>query len=353
MMEFKFAKFLAPEIKIIFCCLIVFAFSALMTWVARLYAIHKAILDIPNERSSHQIPTPRAGGLGIILTFILSLVWLGWFNLLDQKLVVALFGGGLAVAAIGFCDDVYHVKPRWRILVHILAALWAVYWIGGFSSVDIGEWHFPLHWLGAFLAVFAIVWCINFYNFMDGIDGLAGTEGIFVSLVSGLFLWGSGHFLLAILMWFLAAANAGFIVWNWSPAKIFLGDAGSGFLGFVFGTIGLYTANQGFLEIAFWWILLAVFLCDATFTLLKRICQGKRWYSAHREHAYQDLISQGANHRQVTLGVQAINCCILLPMAYLAYRVPFLSIWLVGMSTVILALIWLWIKFPDGKLLKE
>lgn len=331
-------------IDIMICCVLALVFSVLMTWAARVYAIHKAILDIPNERSSHQIPMPRAGGLGIISTVILTMLGLGAWGIISQPLVVALLGGGLAVAGIGFCDDVYCVKPRWRILVHIFAAIWAVYWLGGFAEITIGHFHLTLNWLGSLLAIFAVVWCINFYNFMDGIDGLAGTEGIFVGIVSGFALWWVGDVVLASVMWLLAAAAGGFTVWNWSPAKIFLGDAGSGFLGFVFGVVGLYTVNQGLLHIAFWWVLLAVFLVDATFTLLKRMFQGKRWYSAHREHAYQDLVSFGVSHAQVTLGVQAINCFVLLPMAYLIYRWPQLSITFVILSTVILGVVWLHIK---------
>ena len=339
------------DIKTIFTCLIAFLFSAFTTWLVRLYALRKAILDIPNERSSHTTPTPRGGGIAVVLTFCLSILWLRITNTIEPNLTWALIGGGIVIAAIGYCDDVYTIKARWRFALHFAVAIWALYWLGGFSVLDLGTWKISLHWAGSVLAIISIIWCINFYNFMDGIDGLAGSEGIFISLASGIALWLVGAPNSALVLWLLTASIAGFTLWNWPPAKIFLGDVGSGFLGYIFAALALDTINKGFLPIAFWWIIIAVFLCDATFTLVYRVYQGKKWYSAHREHAYQHLTSCGANHKQVTTRIVILNCCVLLPMAFFVLYQPAQSLLLMAASTICLWLIWVWIKSrPISKL---
>ena len=179
---------------------------------------------------------------------------------------------------------------------------------------------------------------------MDGIDGLAGSEGIFIALASGMALGWLGSYHVAIIAWLLAASISGFTLWNWPPAKIFLGDVGSGYLGFIFAVFGLYTVNKNFLPITFWCIILAVFLWDATFTLIYRMLQGKKWYSAHREHAYQHVVSLGASHKKTTLSILIINFCILLPIAFGIIYWPMQSIWLMASSILGLWLLWAWIK---------
>ena len=300
------------------------------------YALHKSILDIPNERSSHHIPIPRGGGVAIVLTFILSITWLSWSQLLEPSIAYTLIGGGIMVAAIGYCDDVYSSKARTRILIHCLATIWALYWLGG--------WKINSSLLGYILAFIGILWCINLYNFMDGIDGLAGSEGMFVSVASGIVLFWAGAHHLAGVLWLLACAIAGFTLWNWPPAKIFLGDAGSGFLGYIFAVIGLYTINKGLLPVSFWWIILAIFTCDATFTLVYRAYQGKQWYMAHREHAYQHLITYGATHKQVTVGIIIVNCCLLFPAAFATTHWPTESFWFITASILCLGPLWSSIK---------
>jgi Fuc2NAc and GlcNAc transferase len=319
--------------KIIFYCLLTFLLSTLTTYTVRLYMLRHSIFDIPNERSSHQIPTPRGGGIAIVLTFSLATLLLTFTHAININLSITLLGGGLAIAALGYCDDLYTLPARWRILVHILSAAWALYWLGGFPL-------FTLHWQGSLIALLGIVWCINFYNFMDGIDGLASSEGLFVAIAAGVALHVLGSPSSATILWLLSAAIAGFVLWNWPPAKIFLGDAGSGYLGYVFAAMTLYTVNQQLLPLTFWWIILAVFICDATFTLFYRIHQGQRWYSAHREHAYQHLIARGASHKQVTLGITLINCLILFPIALATLHWPTQSLFL--LSAILLSFFLLW-----------
>lgn len=322
--------------KISYYCLLAFLFAFAMTWAIRRHAI----LDIPNERSSHKTPTPRGGGIAIVFTFCTFILWLTWQGLIDLHLMYALIGGGFTIAAVGYYDDIHSLSARWRILLHGLAAYWALYWLDGFPIFQLGNTIISLNWIGSLLALIGIVWCINFYNFMDGIDGLAGSEGIFVSLASGAALWLVSTYHLAAVMWILAAAIAGFTVWNWQPAKIFLGDVGSGFLGYVFAVLGIFTIKNTALPITFWWIILAVFICDATFTLLHRVCQGKRWYEAHREHTYQYFVLSGMQHKHVTLSITLINCCILLPIAFTTLYWPIQSYWLMLGATLLLSFIW-------------
>ncbi|EKD55047.1 MAG: hypothetical protein ACD_60C00028G0044 [uncultured bacterium] len=332
------------DAKIIFFCVCTFLFTIFMTWVIRCHALRKAILDIPNERSSHRIPTPRGGGIAIVLSFLISLTGLYLAGWIDANFTVALIGGGLIIAITGYCDDIYSLKARSRILLHILAAMWALYWLGGFPVLDIGIEKITLPHMGYLLALITIIWCTNFYNFMDGIDGLAGSEGIFVALASGIALSLMGAFHLSIVMYLLTASILGFTVWNWPPAKIFLGDVGSGFLGFVFAVIALHTANQQLLSVFFWLTLSGIFLWDATFTLLYRALRGKRWYEAHREHAYQHLIALGANHKQVTISITLFNCCLLLPMACVIFYWPAYLLKLTSLSILSLGFTWIFIK---------
>jgi Fuc2NAc and GlcNAc transferase len=288
--------------------------SASITHAVRGYAARR-LLDVPNARSSHSNPTPRGGGLAVVAAFSLALVYLYWQQRLPFALLMAL-AGALPVAAIGFWDDHGHVPARWRLLIQAAAAGWSLYWLGGFESLEFCGETYELGWLGNVLGGFFIVWLLNLFNFMDGIDGIAGVEVVTATLSAGLLLWlapgsaGTGDALLA-----LAAATAGFLLWNWPPAKIFMGDVGSGFVGFLLGVLALRTAADGSLGLAAWLILVGVFFADATMTLLRRMANGQRWYEAHRSHAYQHAARRWASHKRVTLAVLAINLVWLFPLA--------------------------------------
>lgn len=313
-----------------------------VTWLVRVYALRNNIMDIPNERSSHAVATPRGGGIAIILVFFLAAMWLVWSNLIPLDLFIALLGGGIIVAGIGYLDDLKGLSARVRVVVHLLAAVWLLYWLGGYSVFQIGSWQIVLGWIGTVIAVLGAVWLINLYNFMDGIDGLAASEGVFVCLAAGIALWLNGAYGLAELCFFLMISIAGFLIWNWSPAKIFLGDIGSGFLGYLLAALIIYTTKVNVLPIFFWLILLAVFVCDATFTLVRRVLQGKQWYKAHCEHAYQRLSRKTKSHSMVTLYVQMLNLLLLLPLAFLTLKFQDLALWV---FLIVLFGLWiLWFK---------
>lgn len=274
--------------------------SAALTGVVRRYAIARSLVDHPNARSSHDRPTPRGGGLAlaaVILGGTASLTLAGW---IDVAAGIGIAGGGLAVAAVGWLDDHSSLPPTVRAGVHLLAALWAVTWLGGLPALRVGQGAIALGASGTVLGVLAVAWAINFYNFMDGIDGLAAGQAVLVAGLGAGFLLGDGVGGLGMVAALTLGASAGFLAWNWAPARIFMGDVGSGLLGFVFGALAVGSEQQGSLPALGWLLLLGTFFLDATLTLVRRMLAGERWFEAHRSHAYQRAVQSGWSHRRVT-----------------------------------------------------
>ncbi|KPN94027.1 MraY family glycosyltransferase [Pseudomonas nunensis] len=300
-------------------CWLILALAGLsyaLTAILRRYALSRSLLDIPNNRSSHSVPTPRGGGVAIVLTFLLALAVLFSEGLIPASIFFALAGAGALTAIIGFLDDHGHIAARWRLLAHFLAAIWGVYWLGGLPALSVYGVSINLGWFGHLLAVIYLVWMLNLYNFMDGIDGIAGVEAVTICLGGCLLYW-AGHS--ADQAWpavLLAACVAGFLCWNFPPAKIFMGDAGSGFLGVVIGVLSLQAGWISPDILWGWLILLGVFIVDATFTLLRRLLRGDKIYEAHRSHAYQFASRRFGKHLPVTLAVGLINLFWLLPVAF-------------------------------------
>ncbi|MEQ7919208.1 glycosyltransferase family 4 protein [Xanthomonas sp. WHRI 1810A] len=289
--------------------------SLLLTAALRRYALHRSIIDIPNARSSHSVPTPRGGGVAIVIAFLLALVLIGILNVEPWPILTAYLGAGTLIAVIGFMDDHGHIAARWRLLGHFFAAAWALFWLGGLAPLTVMGVSFNLGWVGGVLAAFYLVWMLNLYNFMDGIDGIASVEAICSCLVLALIYWveGQGNLIWTPLL--LAMAVAGFLVWNFPPAKIFMGDAGSGFLGIILGCLSIQAgwANSDYFFA--WLIMLGVFVVDATFTLIRRLVRGDKVYEAHRSHAYQFASRAVGSHKPVTVAVILINLIWLLPIA--------------------------------------
>jgi Fuc2NAc and GlcNAc transferase len=322
--------------------------SFLLTAALLRYAISRSLIDVPNARSSHTIATPRGGGVAIVVAFVMSLVFLYAAGLMSTVTFFANTGAGLAIALIGFMDDHGHIAARWRLLGHFAAATWLLGWIGGLPPIELFGSSVDLGWAGHMLAVFYLVWLLNLYNFMDGIDGIASVEAICACLGGCLLYWLSD---LGNLIWgplLLAASVAGFLCWNFPPARIFMGDAGSGFLGIILGGLSLQAAWVSEQMLWAWLILLGVFIVDATFTLFRRLLRGDKVYEAHRSHAYQFASRRFGKHLPVTLAVGVINLFWLLPIA-----VGVTQFGLDGAMGVIVAyvpLIVLAIKFHAGDL---
>ena len=289
--------------------------SLLLTSALRRYALSKSLIDVPNARSSHTVPTPRGGGVAIVLSFLLLVPLLSIFSLLPWASAWGLIGAGAGVAVLGFLDDHGHIAARWRLLGHFSAAVWALFWLGGIPPLTIMGVVFDMGWIGVVLSLFYLVWMLNLYNFMDGIDGLASVEAIAVCLSASLIYALMGFSSLAWAPLLLSFTVAGFLYWNFPPAKIFMGDAGSGFLGVTLGILSLQAACASPALLWVWVILMGVFVVDATFTLVRRLVRGDKVYEAHRSHAYQYASRQFGRHLPVTLTVGLVNVVWLLPVA--------------------------------------
>jgi Fuc2NAc and GlcNAc transferase len=297
--------------------------AAVLTGLLRRYALATCLIDIPNARSSHNSPTPRGGGLSIVIVFLLGLPVLSMMGVLTSEALWAIFGAGAWVALVGFLDDHGHIPARWRLLAHFIGAAWGLYWLGGMPSLvflfpgsSLGEHAINPGWLVQILGIFYLVWVLNLYNFMDGIDGLASIEAITACLGAALlYLSGSDSFGQWVAPVLLAMTVAGFLFWNFPPARIFMGDAGSGFLGMV---LGLFSIQAAWIAPQFFWswlILLGVFIVDATWTLFRRFLRGEKIYEAHRSHAYQYASRYYGSHKTVSLAIGVINVCWLTPLA--------------------------------------
>ena len=302
------------------------------TGLVRRFALARSLLDIPNERSSHSIPTPRGGGVAIVVVVlggILAGTVGGWIR---ETIALALVPSGAAVALVSWLDDRRGVPRSIRFLVHIAAAAWVVYCLG---PVEIG-----LGFLGPIVTVLGIAWMANLFNFMDGIDGLAAGEALTVGLAAMLLCWRVEDLEPTWLAALIVVAAAGFLPWNWSPARIFLGDVGSVFLGFILASLGVLTSQRGDIPAPGWLVLLGVFLLDATITLLRRFARGERWFVAHRSHAYQRAVQAGFTHARLSGAVMAINGVLALLVWWAVARPHWSAGAYSGALILLLALYW-------------
>jgi glycosyltransferase WbpL len=304
--------------------------SAALTLVVIRLALSQGLLDVPNARSSHSNPTPRGGGLAIALAASAGFCVLYGFGAVHIGLLMALLGGGGAVAAVGFMDDRRPLSARVRFAVHLAAAIWAVAWLGGLPPLRLGTVVADLGWVGHVVAVLGIVWTLNLFNFMDGIDGIAASEAVFVGAAGGsLLLVGGLSPQVPSAALVFAAACAGFLPWNWPRARIFMGDVGSGYLGYVIAVLACAAARESAVAVWIWLVLGGVFFVDSTVTLVRRALRGERVHEAHRSHAYQWLARRWRSHRRVTVATIALNLLWLFPCALVATLFVDQSSWMV------------------------
>jgi UDP-N-acetylmuramyl pentapeptide phosphotransferase/UDP-N-acetylglucosamine-1-phosphate transferase len=280
----------------------VFCVSYVGVGLYRKWGLHNKLLDIPNERSSHTKPTPYGAGTVIVVMCLVGYIPISVY--LSGTFSWGYFFGALLVALVSFFDDVYKVAFWWRLLIHSIAAVMLI--------ADQGTWHgitmlgrLQLGNWGYILTFVWIVWMVNSYNFMDGIDGLAGFQAVIA---------GFGWMILALMLdmpalylisGMIALSSLGFLLHNWKPASIFMGDVGSAFLGFTFAALPLLARNMA----NYAWDLLPIaavlfvwfFLFDSVITLLRRLVRGERVWIAHKEHLFQRLVMSGLSHLQVTI----------------------------------------------------
>lgn len=310
--------------------------SALLTAPVRHWLLRRRLLDLPGARRSHAIPTPRGGGLAIVATLVLA--WLLWPGglLAWWPPMVAVAG----MALIGWLEDRMELPARWRFAGQLAIALWLVAAIGGVTRVDVVGITVDIPWLWNGLAVVGVIWLINLYNFMDGSDGLAAGQGLWAGLAFAVLFALAGYPQAAAFAVAAAGAWGGFLFWNRPPAGIFMGDVGSLALGTLVAAFAVIGATNGAVSIWVSFMVSSVFVVDATATLLARVARGERWYTAHRQHAYQRLLDRGWSHGQVMGLYLLVNVFVVLPGVVVAVRWPHFDTVLAAGLTVMLAVGW-------------
>lgn len=309
--------------------LIFFLLTFMLTYLMRVYALKRNIIDNPNERSSHSIPTPRGGGVAVVVSYIVGVILLIYFGHLSQHIGLTLIVSGFIIALLGFLDDHGHINSMLRLAIHFMVAIGVVVSLGGFSEVKIFN-DFSLGFSANIIAVLFLVWLLNLYNFMDGINGIASIEAITTMMSMAVIYFIFNLQLNIEILWLLTACAFGFLLWNFPKAKIFMGDACSGFLGLTLGILALIALKENLVLFCAWIICLGVFIVDATFTLIRRVLSGYKMYDAHRSHAYQILSRKFSSHTPVTIAVALVNILWLFPIAYWTvnteYNYPELSV---------------------------
>lgn len=298
--------------------------SLALTGAALVYARRRGLLDQPGARRSHLHPTPRGGGVGIVAAALVvgipALLWLpaAWPASTVSHVAVAVF----AVAAVGWFDD-HRPIPVWpRIVVHVIAAL-LVAGAALMPAVHADGW--MLWWLP--VVAIALVGSINAHNFMDGIDGILGLQALFVLLAYALLAGFAGQAALAGAALAVASACIGFLLFNAPPARIFMGDVGSGTLGLLIGALAALLVQR---RPAMLWpclILPSAFLVDSGLTLARRVLAGQRWYAPHRQHLYQWLVRVNWSHARTDAAYVTWNLALVAPLAWLAVLWPATGPW--------------------------
>lgn len=304
-----------------------FALVAVLSAGVIRYGPGFGLLDTPVARSAHVAPKPLGGGAALAAPYFLCVIWFVASAAISESALAYL--GCLFIVVLGFSDDRWQLSSKVRLPVQFIVSLAAVRAIG-VDSVDFGFFSLSEPLTLSLLAVLSLVWLCNLTNFMDGIDGIAASQLLVTSLSCVVLLVGldaaageSGeHDVVLTLSVVLAASAAGFLLWNWSPASLFMGDAGSGFIGFALGLLALESLVTQRMSVWSWVLLLGVFIADTAVTLLVRIIRGERWYEGHSQHAYQILSRRLNSHPRVVGGVILINICWLLPLAWVAGILP-------------------------------
>lgn len=283
-------------------------------------------IDTPNSRSLHARPTPRGGGIGIALAFFLvaggQVAWRG-----DFYTLTSLFLPLAAIVAVSHLDDRRSLSPGPRLLVHLGAAVWFVLLSSGLERISLPGIAIPLGVTGGgVFSVLLLVWLTNLYNFMDGMDGFAGGMAVIGFGVLGALSHMGGDATGALLAWCAAGGSAGFLVLNFPPARLFMGDVGSLLLGFLAGALVIRAEHQAAVPAWIGLLVFSPFAVDATVTVVRRAVRGDRVWQPHRTHYYQQLVRLGWGHRRTVLVEYALMlaCAV---SAWLGLGLPATAQW--------------------------
>ncbi len=316
------------DFRVFFVLALSGALSFFVAFCVMRYAELLRLVQIPNNRSSHEKPTPSGGGIGIAVSVTLA----GGILISDLSTPLReILWLAIWLAVIGLLDDIHFLSIKIRVGMQMLVVAGLLMLLGDLPPVILFE---NMALQGLFLSILLLltgVWWINLFNFMDGVDGIAGAQAVTMLLpAAALAAWTNADAManpVWILILCMGVATMGFLLLNWPTARIFMGDVGSNWLAFSIFAVALLTIQAGWLSYPAWLVLAAVFVTDATVTLLARMVRGDRWYEAHRSHAYQRLSrrwrgDRKTGHRTVTLLTVAVNVLWLSPLAWACLRFP-------------------------------
>jgi Fuc2NAc and GlcNAc transferase len=277
-------------------------------------AISRKILSNPNHRTLHKSSTPRGGGVVFSSIFVIFSLYFWRNDPSNYVIYLTISVGGLAALLVGFIDDLVSISPIKKLIFQVILAGWGVFWLEG-GPLMVIDWMPNI--IVLFISMFFLVWIMNAYNFMDGVDGMASLGGILASiLVALIIVITNGLTLTALLLLLLSSTMAGFLIFNWPQAKIFMGDSGSMFLGYFFGCIVLYTTMHNEVTIWTWIIVFGYYIADTTTTQIMRLIMVKKWYAPHRSHAYQNYARLTDSH---------LKTIMLFVLYYLIWIFPLLT----------------------------
>ncbi|HUL74534.1 MAG TPA: hypothetical protein VLT86_15605 [Vicinamibacterales bacterium] len=317
---------------------VAFAASLAGVWLVERHARRLGLLDLPNERSSHVEPRPRGGGLGIVLGVLAAAAASSVTSVAPSHDVWVVVSAALLVAAVGLWDDVHGLTVTPRLVAQLVAAVWVVASVGSPERLPLPPpLDVPLGLLGPLLTIVWLVAVTNFFNFMDGVDGLAAGQAILTLSALGWAMWPGGGAGVALVA---AAACGAFLVRNWAPARIFLGDVGSAFVGFLLAALPLTgppALRSRLVLLA--GVSLALFLLDPVATLVARTRRGAALGAAHREHAYQQFVEPGESHARLVSWLLA-SAAVLSALALAAYRRPELAWPSIALAIAVFAVEW-------------
>lgn len=318
---------------ILVAALAAFVMSLLVVTLVERRARAFGLIDVPNTRSSHLQPRPRGGGLGVVLGVFVGLAVMAAAGADLDAGVWAVIIGAAIVAAAGLWDDVATLGPAPKLGAQVLAAGIVMWSAGGFARVPLPPPFDPvLGWIGVPLAIVWIVGVTNFFNFMDGADGLAAGQACITFVAIGWVVWPMPAATVALVA---AAATAAFLLRNWAPARVFLGDVGSGWLGFVLAALPFAApVDRRERLVVLVATSLALFLVDPVLTLARRLVLGRKIGAAHREHAYQQLFDPRGSHGPAVLGLLMAAASITAVAAF-AYRQSSIAWWSIGLALVV------------------
>jgi Fuc2NAc and GlcNAc transferase len=307
------------------------AAGAVAAWLLTALVLRRAeslrLIDLPNARSSHSRPTPRGGGLSIVVVVLALLLWQAVLGSRGSGgagaalAPLALAVGGATMAAVGFIDDLRGLSATLRFALQGVAALGTVLALGGVPDEVVAALPALAGPPGVVLCVVVLLWFLNLFNFMDGIDGIAATQCIFMSGSAALLgALAGAEPRVVVTMAAIAASAAGFLAWNWAPARIFMGDVGSVFLGYLLPAAALWLSSVSAVGVWTFIVLGALFIGDASATLARRSLRRRPWSEAHRSHLYQQLARRLGGHARVTTGYAIVNVGVVLPLAWATVR---------------------------------